>query len=217
MAASPPPAVKGGKPAKPATGGALRSPLTWIIILGVAVVGGGYLLYRQYSNSQAATAAAATTPPTPDTTDYSGEIATLQTEIADLQSSFAQDKDTTTGGGGGTGGGGTGGGGGGGTGGGTTKKPGMPTDVHGSAASATSIKLTWTKVTGATGYRAHATYQGKATPSVATSGTTATLTGLTPDHTYTCHVLALNSAGESSETNGPVVKTPLAARVVGRK
>ena len=194
--------------------------MTWVIILGVALAGGAYLLYRR---NQAATAASSSagagTAAASDQVDYSGQIATLQTEIADLQSSVAQ----MSGSGGGTTGSGTpanganpphvpsppktGG---------TTppppppkvNRPGMPTGVKGSASSSTSIRLSWSAVSGATSYRAHATYQGKDTPTATTSGTSTTLTGLTPDHTYTCHVIAANSAGESPETNGPVVKTP---------
>ena len=206
--------------------GALRSPVTWVIILGVALAGGAYLLYRRNQASQAAASTATTgTAAASDQVDYSGQIATLQTEIADLQSSVAQ----MAGSGGGTTGSGTPLNGGnpphaGGTGttipppktGGTTppppsptvSRPGMPTGVKGSAASSTTIRLSWSKVPAATSYSAHATYQGRDTGRATTSGTSVTLTGLTPDHTYTCHVIAINSAGESPETNGPVVKTP---------
>jgi PASTA domain len=72
----------------------MRSPWVWIGLLGVALVGGAYLIYRR---NQASTAAAATTTPTTDQTDLQGEIATLQSEIADLQSSAAQGTGTGTG------------------------------------------------------------------------------------------------------------------------
>lgn len=78
--------------------GAFANPMTWVIVLGVALLGGAYLLYRQHQN---AAAAAGTTAATPSSEDFAGEIATLQAEIADLQSSGAQEATgtgTTTGG-----------------------------------------------------------------------------------------------------------------------
>lgn len=78
--AQPPAKGKGTKFPSP------RSPVTWLVILGIGLAGGAYILFRR---NRAATAATAATP-TPDTTDLTGEVATLQAEIADLQSSFAQ-------------------------------------------------------------------------------------------------------------------------------
>lgn len=82
--------------------GMLSNPVTWVIVLGVALAGGAFLLWRRRNtaaNANASTAAA------PSTEDFAGQIATLQSEIADLQSSFAQgegaEKGTGTGGGGG--------------------------------------------------------------------------------------------------------------------
>lgn len=107
-----PPAKGKGKKGFPS----LSSPVTWTVILGIALLGGAYLLYRQRQASAAAATTAAT--PTPDQTDLQGQIATLQAEVADLQSTFAQDEGTETGTGTGTGGGG------GGTGTGTLAAPG---------------------------------------------------------------------------------------------
>ena len=76
---------------------AMRSPITWVIVLGIALAGGAYLLYRRSQSSAAAAAGTTTGTTGTGTEDYSGQIATLQTEIMDLQSSDAQeDKDTDT-------------------------------------------------------------------------------------------------------------------------
>lgn len=84
----------------------VRSPMTWVLILGVALAGGAFLLWRRRQSTNAANASTAAPP---DTEDFRGQIAMLQTEIADLQSTFAQgegaEKGTGTGGGGGSGGG----------------------------------------------------------------------------------------------------------------
>lgn len=108
MAADQPPPVTGtAPPASRRPGGALRSPLTWVIILGAALAGGAVLLWR--SKSAAASSSTDTTGTTAaDATDYSGAIATLQSEIADLQSSVAQQSGGSSGTSGGTGSGGAG-------------------------------------------------------------------------------------------------------------
>lgn len=67
----------------------MRSPWTWVIVLGIAVVGGGYLLWRR-SQTPATTTPTTGTPAGTPSPDWSGEIATLQTEIMDLQSSTTQ-------------------------------------------------------------------------------------------------------------------------------
>lgn len=75
----------------------LRSPITWVVVLGIGLAAGAFILYRRNKNAAAAT----TATPAPDTTDLQGQIATLQTEVADLQSSAAQDEAGETGTGGG--------------------------------------------------------------------------------------------------------------------
>lgn len=72
----------------------MRSPVTWIILLGVALAGGAYLLYRRSQSAAAAgtSTSTATVPAGTANPDWSGEISTLQTEIMDLQSSQAQDQ-----------------------------------------------------------------------------------------------------------------------------
>lgn len=213
--------VAAGQP--PRRKGLMQNPLTWVVV-GVVVVG-GYLLYR-YRSAQSAAAAGTTATDTTGTTDYSGEIATLQSEIADLQSSQAQA-------GGGAGGvtagpvsgepgpyqpGGAGGGGGG-----TPPqppgepppyrpgKPPIPALVRVTRTTSDSISLSWSKSPGATSYRIRLTYQGKLARQQTATGTTATVTGLTPDHTYTVHVAAVGPGGTSAETNGPAAKTKRSA------
>ena len=100
MAAS---TVPGGPPAQPGQRRAGVSPMIWIAVLVVALAGGAYLLYKRSSSASSA-AAAGTSTDTTDTPagttspDWSGEIATLQTEIGDLQSTEAQqDQDSKTG------------------------------------------------------------------------------------------------------------------------
>lgn len=83
-------------------------PTGWALTLGLALLAGGYLLYR--NRKSAASAQSVTTGPAgggggcpqgyapdasgncqPVVTDYSGQVSTLQTEIMDLQSSEAQE------------------------------------------------------------------------------------------------------------------------------
>lgn len=143
-----------GKPRK----SMLRSPVTWVIILGVTLAGGAYILWRRNQSAAASSSGANTTSgtDTTGTTDDSGALSTLQTEIADLQSSASQGT-ATTGGGTSTGGGSTSGGGtstGGGTSGGGSassppKVPPVITVVNPGIAAA---DISWTGVPGATAY-----------------------------------------------------------------
>jgi hypothetical protein len=88
-----------------------------------------------------------------------------------------------------------------------TKAPGEPTGVHSTSVTATSITLAWTAVATATSYRIRTTYQSALVKDETVSATSATISGLDPDHTYAFHVAASNSVGTSAETNGPSVKT----------
>jgi len=226
MADNPP--APAGTPRKKS---AMSSPWTWVIVGAVALGAGAWFLLRRGSSGGSSSTTASDT--SSGGTDYSGEISTLQTEIADLQSTLAQGGGTGSGGGtgGGTGGGsgsggGTGGGdghpGGGpgtvpppvsvppGTGGGGAKRPAMPAGVRVTKVTPTQVGLAWTKVPGATDYRVRATYQGKLAAQRTASTPAITIDGLTPDHTYTFHVAASNAAGISPETNGPAQKTPRA-------
>lgn len=66
------------------------TPMTMVIVLGVALAAGAFFLWRQRSSASSANNAAAAA--TPNNEDVAGQIATLQAEIADLQSSGAQDE-----------------------------------------------------------------------------------------------------------------------------
>ena len=87
-------------------------------------------------------------------------------------------------------------------------KPAMPAGVRETKVTANSVTLAWAKDPNATTYRVRVTYQGKlvGTPHVVT-GTSATISGLGANRTYTFHVAAIGPGGTSSETNGPAVKT----------
>jgi hypothetical protein len=87
--------------------------------------------------------------------------------------------------------------------------PGVPTGVHETKVTATSITIAWAKDPNATFYPIRVTYQGKLVHTSGTAATSATVFGLTPDHTYTFHVKAQGPGGTSAETNGPAVKTSL--------
>jgi hypothetical protein len=88
-----------------------------------------------------------------------------------------------------------------------TKPPAEPTDIKATAVTATSVTLTWNGDPNATSYRIRATYQGKLVQEESVPSAPATVSGLGPDHTYTFHIAASNSAGTSAETDGPTVKT----------
>jgi Fibronectin type III domain len=194
------------------------------IILALAI---GYLLWKRSQSSAAATTAATTdtTGSSDSGVDYGGELSVIQSELEDLLAAEGTEPSTGTGTGTGTGSGtGTGT-----TGGGTTTKtppstapkgappgkttpakPGMPSGVHATKTTANAVTLAWNKAPNATSYRVRATYQGKLVGSQQTvNGTSATISGLHPDHTYTFHVASVGIGGTSAETNGPAVKTKL--------
>jgi hypothetical protein len=191
------------------------------LIAGVGIVGAALVFFwwRSRSSSSSPAAASASASAGSGATDYGGELSTIQSELEDLLAAEGQ-----------------GGGGGSGSGGGTTTtpppaktapptapkpggsappvktaakpKPAMPSGVHETKVTATSVTLAWAKDPNATSYRVRVTYQGKlvGTPHLVT-GTSATVSGLSPLRTYTFHVAAIGPGGTSSETNGPAVKT----------
>jgi hypothetical protein len=89
----------------------------------------------------------------------------------------------------------------------TVKVPAMPGGVTTSGVTSSGFTVKWNAVSGATSYRVRVTYQSAVVADDTTSSTSKAVGGLTSDHTYTIHVAASNSAGTSSETNGPSVKT----------
>lgn len=90
------------------------------------------------------------------------------------------------------------------------RPPPTPANVHAVHVTANEIGLVWNPSPGATGYRIRVTYQGKLAGSTSPTSPGGTVHGLTPDHTYTCHVAAVGPGGTSPETGGPIVKTPRA-------
>ncbi|MGK7231035.1 chitinase [Streptomyces hygroscopicus] len=75
--------------------------------------------------------------------------------------------------------------------------PGAPSGLKTGAVTSSSIALSWSPVTGATGY--HVYRDGSRVQSV--SGTSATVTGLTPSTSYRFEVTATNAAGESPRSS----------------
>lgn len=102
---------------------AFRSPVTWLIVLGIALAGGAYLLYRRSQSSAATgTSTTGTSTDTSTGTDYSGQIATLQTEIMDLQSSGAKSSSSSTP---------------------AVAKPGAPQNLKLTGNNSTSVQVSW--------------------------------------------------------------------------
>ncbi|MGY1578821.1 chitinase [Streptomyces sp. MN13] len=79
---------------------------------------------------------------------------------------------------------------------GPAQPPAAPTGLRTGTITATSVALSWTAVPGATGY---ALYRD-GTKVRTVTGTSATLTGLTPSTAYAFQVAAVNDAGESARS-----------------
>ncbi|WP_285510377.1 glycoside hydrolase family 18 protein [Streptomyces sp. NBRC 14336] len=85
--------------------------------------------------------------------------------------------------------------------------PGTPAGVTVSGRSSTSISLAWNAVSGATGYNVYR----DGTKVTAVTGTSATVTGLSPATSYSFQVTATNAAGESPKSapvTGTTTQTP---------
>ncbi|MGI5458384.1 chitinase [Streptomyces sp. CA-249302] len=78
----------------------------------------------------------------------------------------------------------------------TGQPPAAPTGLKAGTVTSSSVALSWTAVTGATGY---AVYRDGAKVQTA-SGTSATVTGLSPSTAYSFQVTAINDAGESAKS-----------------
>jgi hypothetical protein len=89
------------------------------------------------------------------------------------------------------------------TGGGTCTLPGAPTGLTATASGSSQINLSWTGVSGATGYNVYrsTTSGGPYTLVGSTAGTTFSNTGLSCNTTYHYVVRATNSCGESGNSN----------------
>lgn len=202
-------------------------PRTALIAGGVILAAAlGYFLWKrkQSSSSGAASASASSSTAGAYGVDYGGELSVIQSELEGLMAAEGQEP-AASGGGTGTGGGTGSGkipptykppvssGGDNDSGGGGTKttvkpKPGIPAGVHAVRTGSSAVTLAWDKAPNATSYRVRVTYQGRlvGSPHVV-AGTSATISGLHPDHTYTFHVAAVGPGGTSAETGGPSVKT----------
>lgn len=113
--------------------------------------------------------------------------------VGSFQVILAPSTTPTTGSGNGTG---TGTGTGSGTG--TTTTPQAPEPVSWVSAqwvNATSANVHWAPSSGATQYQVRVTYQSQVTQTHMTTGENYTITGLTPDHTYGVHVVAIGASG----------------------
>ncbi|WP_107030895.1 chitinase [Streptomyces sp. NRRL F-2799] len=86
----------------------------------------------------------------------------------------------------------------------TTQPPTVPTGLRTGTVTATSVALSWSPVTGATGY---AVYRDGVKVQSA-SGTSATVNGLNPSTAYAFQVTATNDAGESARSATVTVTTP---------
>ncbi|MGW1491893.1 chitinase [Streptomyces sp. NPDC002402] len=90
-----------------------------------------------------------------------------------------------------------------GPGGGPVQTPAAPTGLTAGSPGSTSVPLSWSPVSGATGYNV---YRG-GTKVLSVSGTSATVTGLAPSTSYSFEVTATNSAGESPKSAAVSVTT----------
>ena len=80
----------------------------------------------------------------------------------------------------------------------TPTAPSAPTNLTATAQSTSAIKLTWDAVDGAASYNV---YRGGSYLTSVATGTTYSDTGLTPNTQYCYKVTAVNTAGESAESN----------------
>ena len=84
--------------------------------------------------------------------------------------------------------------------------PSAPTGLNKSDVTQTSFTLTWTAVTGATGYKV---YKDSVLYADNVTGTSKAITGLTAGTTYSMQVSAVNSAGESAKSTALSVVTAI--------
>ncbi|MGI5137365.1 chitinase [Streptomyces sp. CA-106110] len=83
--------------------------------------------------------------------------------------------------------------------------PATPTGLAVSSTTSSSVSLAWNAVSGATGYNVYRS----GTKVAAVTGTSATVTGLSPSTSYSFQVTATNAAGESAKSS-PVTATTAA-------
>lgn len=85
----------------------------------------------------------------------------------------------------------------------TGQPPAVPAGLRASTVTASSVGLTWSPVTGATGYTVHR----NGAPDVNVTGTSTTITGLSPATAYSFQVSATNSAGRSARSSAVTATT----------
>jgi len=97
-----------------------------------------------------------------------------------------------------------------------TTMPGAPSSVTATAASSSSITVSWLSVTGATGYKVYrsTSYNGLYDSVGTTTSTSFTNTGLSANTTYYYKVSAYNSSGASSQSSYDYATTPIAIPAV---
>ncbi|MGW7086825.1 chitinase [Streptomyces sp. NPDC054871] len=82
--------------------------------------------------------------------------------------------------------------------------PAVPAGLKAGTTTSTSVELSWTPVSTATGY----TIYRDGTKVASAGGASAAITGLTPETTYNFQVSATNAAGESAKSTAVSVRTP---------
>ena len=88
-----------------------------------------------------------------------------------------------------------------------TAAPGVPTGLTGSSSSSTTVSLSWTASTIPTGCTLTNYTISGGPSSVTSTGTSTTVSGLTPNTSYTFTVKATDSFGTSAASSGVTVKT----------
>ncbi|MFD3259018.1 S8 family serine peptidase [Paenibacillus lentus] len=91
-------------------------------------------------------------------------------------------------------------------GGGDTQAPSVPSNLTSAGKTSTSVSLSWSASTDNVGVTAYEVYQGSSLAATVTN-TSATITGLTPNTTYTFTVKARDAAGNRSAASNTVTVT----------
>jgi Fibronectin type III domain len=79
--------------------------------------------------------------------------------------------------------------------------PAAVTGLHVTSTGTNSIGIAWNKSANATSYQVRVTYQSKVTSTAMTTSTSHTISGLTPNHTYGIHVIAINGSNWAPEAS----------------
>jgi hypothetical protein len=79
--------------------------------------------------------------------------------------------------------------------------PAAVTGLHVTSVGTTSIGIAWSKSANATSYQVRVTYQSSVTSTAMTTSTSHTVTGLTANHTYGIHVVAINGSNWAPEAS----------------